>query len=116
MQQGYHAAELKHGPIALLEKNTPVVSLLNDVPGKKKTRNNTEECIVRGAKIIAIVTEGDQDTNDDFKNKILIPKCPEMISTIPTVIALQLLAYHVAVFRGCDVDQPRNLAKSVTVE
>ena len=114
--EGYHAAELKHGPIALLEKNTPVVALLNDVPGKEKTRNNTEECIARGARIIAIVTEDDQDTKEDFKDKILIPSCPEMISTIPTVIALQLLSYHVAIFRGCDVDQPRNLAKSVTVE
>ena len=114
--EGYHSSELKHGPIALLEQNTPVIALLNDIPGKDKTYGNAEECKARGANVIAIVTEGDEDTADGFLDKIILPRCPAMITTIPTTIALQLLSYHVAVLRGCDVDQPRNLAKSVTVE
>ena len=114
--EGYHAAELKHGPIALIEEGTPVVALLNDIPGKEKTLANAEECRARGANVIAVVTEGDDSIIDNFDNVIIIPKAIPMISTIPTVVALQLLAYHVACLRGCDVDQPRNLAKSVTVE
>jgi len=114
--EGYHASELKHGPIALLEKNTPVIALLNDIPGKDKTYGNAEECKARGASVIAIATKGDEQIADEFSDKIIVPKCPSMIATIPTTIALQLLSYHVAVLRGCDVDQPRNLAKSVTVE
>ena len=113
--EGYHASELKHGPIALLEKNTPVIALLNDI-GKDKTYGNAEECKARGASVIAIVTKGDEQIADEFSDNIIVPKCPSMIATIPTTIALQLLSYHVAVLRGCDVDQPRNLAKSVTVE
>ena len=114
--EGYHASELKHGPIALLEKNTPVIALLNDIPGKDKTIGNAEECKARGASVIAVVTDGDEQTADEFVDKIIVPKCPPMIATIPTTITLQLLSYHIAVLRGCDVDQPRNLAKSVTVE
>ena len=114
--EGYHASELKHGPIALLEKNTPVIALLNDIPGKDKTHGNAEECKARGASVIAVVTDGDEQTADEFVDKIIVPKCPPMIATIPTTITLQLLSYHIAVLRGCDVDQPRNLAKSVTVE
>ena len=102
--------------VALLEKNTPVIALLNDIPGKDKTYGNAEECKARGASVIAIVTKGDEQIADEFSDKITVPKCPSMIATIPTTIALQLLSYHVAVLRGCDVDQPRNLAKSVTVE
>ena len=83
---------------------------------KDKTIGNAEECKARGASVIAIVTKGDEQTADGFEDKIIVPKCPPMIATIPTTIILQLLSYHVAVLRGCDVDQPRNLAKSVTVE
>ena len=114
--EGYHASELKHGPIALLEEGTPVIALLNDIPGKDKTYGNAQECKSRGANVIAVITEGDEEIAEEFSDKIIIPKCPAMIATIPTTISLQLLAYHIAVLRGCDVDQPRNLAKSVTVE
>ena len=114
--EGYHASELKHGPIALLEKGTPVVALLNNIPGKDKTYGNAQECKSRGANVIAVVTEGFEEIADEFTDKIIVPDCPAMIATIPTTIALQLLAYHIAVLRGCEVDQPRNLAKSVTVE
>lgn len=114
--EGYHAAELKHGPIALLEEGTPVVALLNDIPGKDKTLGNAEECKARGATVIAVVSEGDEQTAEGFDHVIVVPNAPAMITPIPTVVALQLLSYHVAVLRGCDVDQPRNLAKSVTVE
>ena len=114
--EGYHAAELKHGPIALLEEGTPVVALLNNVPGKDKTLANAEECKARGAHVIAVVSEGDEQAAEGFDDVIVVPQAPAMIAPIPTVVALQLLSYHIAVLRGCDVDQPRNLAKSVTVE
>ena len=114
--EGYHAAELKHGPIALLDEKTPVIALLNNVPGKDKTLGNAEECKARKAPVIAVVSEGDENIADDFDDVIVVPDCPAYIATIPTVVALQLFSYYVAVTRGCDVDQPRNLAKSVTVE
>jgi glucosamine--fructose-6-phosphate aminotransferase (isomerizing) len=77
---------------------------------------NAEECKARGAHVIAVVSEGDEQTADGFDDVIVIPQAPALIAPIPTVVALQLLSYHIAVLRGCDVDQPRNLAKSVTVE
>jgi glucosamine--fructose-6-phosphate aminotransferase (isomerizing) len=114
--EGYHAAELKHGPIALLQENTPVIALLNNIPGKDKTLGNAEECKARNAPVIAVVSEGDEAIADDFSDTIVIPDCPPCIAPIPTVVALQLLSYHIAAARGCEIDQPRNLAKSVTVE
>jgi glucosamine--fructose-6-phosphate aminotransferase (isomerizing) len=114
--EGYHAAELKHGPIALLEESTPVVALLNNVPGKDKTMGNAEECRARKAPVIAVVSEGDEDVADGFSDIIVVPECPPCIAPVPTAVALQLLAYHIAAERGCEIDQPRNLAKSVTVE
>lgn len=114
--EGYHAAELKHGPIALLQENTPVVALLNNIPGKDKTLGNAEECKARNAPVIAVVSEGDEGVADGFDDVIVIPDCPPCITPVPTVVALQLLAYHIAAARGCEIDQPRNLAKSVTVE
>ncbi|MBN2163220.1 MAG: glutamine--fructose-6-phosphate transaminase (isomerizing) [Pontiellaceae bacterium] len=114
--EGYHAAELKHGPIALLQKNTPVIALLNDVPGKDKTLGNAEECKARNAPVIAVVSEGDEKIADEFSDVIVVPDCPPCITPVPTAVALQLLAYHIAAARGCEIDQPRNLAKSVTVE
>ena len=114
--EGYHAAELKHGPIALLEKGTPVVAIACDVPGKDKTLGNVEECRARGARILGLVTEGDQDAAAHMDDFIAIPRCHPLVATIPAVVALQLFAYHVARCRGCEIDQPRNLAKSVTVE
>jgi len=114
--EGYHAAELKHGPIALLEEATPVIALLNDVPGKEKTVGNAEECKARNAPVIAVVSESDEGIAEEFDDRIVVPACPPCIASIPTAVALQLLAYHVAAARGCEIDQPRNLAKSVTVE
>ncbi|MBT8042461.1 MAG: isomerizing glutamine--fructose-6-phosphate transaminase, partial [Pontiella sp.] len=114
--EGYHAAELKHGPIALLQENTPVVALLNNIPGKDKTLGNAEECKARNAPVIAVVSEGDEGVADGFDDVIVVPDCPPCITPVPTVVALQLLAYHIAAARGCEIDQPRNLAKSVTVE
>ncbi len=114
--EGYHAAELKHGPIALLEKGTPVIAIACDIPGKDKTLGNIEECHARGARILGIVTEGDHESAECMDDFIAIPRCHPLVATIPAVVALQLLAYHVARLRGCEIDQPRNLAKSVTVE
>jgi len=114
--EGYHAAELKHGPIALLEKGTPIIALACDIPGKDKTLGNIEECRARGARILGIITEGDDEAAEYMDDYIAIPRSNALVSTIPAVVALQLFAYHVANLRGCEIDQPRNLAKSVTVE
>ncbi len=114
--EGYHAAELKHGPIALLEKDVPVIALLNDIPGKDKSIGNAHECQARDARVIAVITEGDQEVQGLADSVIQVPPCPDYIAPIPTVVALQLLSYHIARIRGCAIDQPRNLAKSVTVE
>ena len=114
--EGYHAAELKHGPIALLVDGTPVVALACDIPGKDKVLGNIEECRARGARILGIVTEGDDEAAECIDDFIAIPRCHPLVATIPAVVALQLFSYHVARLRGCEIDQPRNLAKSVTVE
>ena len=114
--EGYHAAELKHGPIALLENGTLVIALANDIPGKDKTLGNVEECKARGARILGIITAGDHEAAEIMDDVIEIPACHPLVATIPTAVALQLLAYHIANIRGCEIDQPRNLAKSVTVE
>lgn len=114
--EGYHAAELKHGPIALLVDGTPVVALACDIPGKDKVLGNIEECRARGARILGIVTEGDDEAAECVDDFIAIPRCHPLVATIPAVVALQLFSYHVARLRGCEIDQPRNLAKSVTVE
>ena len=114
--EGYQAAELKHGPIALLSGKTPVVALLADIPGKEKTVGNVQECRARQAPVLGIVTEGDTDAAAHVNDAIFIPRTSPEIAPIVTVVALQLLAYHVARLRGCEIDQPRNLAKSVTVE
>jgi glucosamine--fructose-6-phosphate aminotransferase (isomerizing) len=114
--EGYHAAELKHGPIALLDAQTPVVALLLDVPGRDKTMGNVQECLARHAPVIAIATEGDTEVAALVPDCLLVPRTGTYTAPILAVVALQLLAYHVARLRGCPIDQPRNLAKSVTVE
>ena len=114
--EGYQAAELKHGPIALLSEKTPVVALLADIPGKEKTLGNVQECRARLAPVIGVVSEGDGAAAAAVTDAIAIPKTCAELSPIVTVVALQLFAYHVARLRGCEIDQPRNLAKSVTVE
>ena len=114
--EGYQAAELKHGPIALLSEKTPVVALLADIPGKEKTLGNVQECRARLAPVIGVLTEGDEAAAAAVTDALTIPKTCAELSPIVTVVALQLFAYHVARLRGCEIDQPRNLAKSVTVE
>jgi glucosamine--fructose-6-phosphate aminotransferase (isomerizing) len=114
--EGYHAAELKHGPIALLDENVPVVACVPEAPDKTKTVGNMQECRARRSPVIAIATDGDESVREHCTDAIRVPPCAPYLSPIPVVIAEQLLAYHVARLRGCPIDQPRNLAKSVTVE
>lgn len=114
--EGYQAAELKHGPIALLGRETPVVALLNDIPGQEKTMGNVQECRARQAPVIGVVTAGDEAAARPCDATLRVPRTSAVCAPIVTAVALQLLAYHVARIRGCEIDQPRNLAKSVTVE
>jgi glucosamine--fructose-6-phosphate aminotransferase (isomerizing) len=114
--EGYHAAELKHGPIALLEASVPVVALANNIPGRDKMIGNIQECIARQSPVIATATDGDTEIQNMVEDVIWIPECSKFTSVVPTVVALQLLAYYISKERGCEIDQPRNLAKSVTVE
>lgn len=114
--EGYHAAELKHGPIALLQQGTPVIAVACEGPAKDKTLGNVEECRARGARILGITTEGDHEAEQVMDDFIPIPRAHPLVATIPATVALQLFSYHVARLRGCEIDQPRNLAKSVTVE
>ncbi len=114
--EGYQAAELKHGPIALLGAKTPVVALLCDIPGKEKTVGNVQECRARKAPVIGIVTRGDEEAAAHCNDAIFLPRTSPFTAPVVSVVAMQLFAYHVARIRGCEIDQPRNLAKSVTVE
>jgi glucosamine--fructose-6-phosphate aminotransferase (isomerizing) len=114
--EGYHAAELKHGPIALLDPKVPVVALANDIMGKEKVLGNIQECVARKAPVIITATEGDDSVKGLTNDIIWIPRSSQWIVPITTVVALQLFSYYVARERGCAIDQPRNLAKSVTVE
>ena len=114
--EGYQAAELKHGPIALLTAETPVVALLADIPGKEKTLGNVQECRARNAPVVGVVTDADEAAKAAVTDAIVVPRTCVEVSPIVTAVALQLFAYHVARLRGCEIDQPRNLAKSVTVE
>lgn len=114
--EGYHAAELKHGPIALLEEKVPVIALANDIPGKDKVLSNMQECKARKSPVIATATIGDNEVSKIADDVIYLPRCSQYIAPIVTAVALQLFAYFVAKERGCSIDQPRNLAKSVTVE
>ncbi|MBI5595177.1 MAG: glutamine--fructose-6-phosphate transaminase (isomerizing) [Elusimicrobia bacterium] len=114
--EGYAAGEMKHGPIALIDDEMPVVALATESRILDKTLSNIEEAKARGAKIIAVVTEGDTRLQGRVEHLLSVPRCAELLSPVLTVVPLQLLAYHIAHLRGADVDQPRNLAKSVTVE
>lgn len=114
--EGYHSAELKHGPIALLEEKMPVIALLNNGPGQDKSLGNVAECKARSAPVLGVITEGNKEARNACDHVIEIPDCPHYTAVIPAAVALQLFAYHVARIRGCAIDQPRNLAKSVTVE
>ena len=114
--EGYPAAEMKHGPIALIDQNMPVVFIAPSDSVYHKIASNIEEVKARGGKVIAVVTDGNDDLTARVDHVISVPATIDMLQPLLTVIPLQLLAYHMAVLRGCDVDQPRNLAKSVTVE
>jgi glucosamine--fructose-6-phosphate aminotransferase (isomerizing) len=121
--EGYPAGEMKHGPNALIDENLPVVVLATHDPTSpestllyEKTLSNIQEVKAREGKVLAIVTEGDTEVSKVADFVIEIPAAPDLFTPILEIVPLQLLAYHIAVRRGCDVDQPRNLAKSVTVE
>jgi glucosamine--fructose-6-phosphate aminotransferase (isomerizing) len=114
--EGYPAAEMKHGPIALIDEEMPVVVLATNKSAYDKILSNIQEVKARKGRIIAIVSEGDTVIRDIAEFTIEVPETEEALSPLLSVIPLQLLAYHIALLRGCNVDQPRNLAKSVTVE
>jgi glucosamine--fructose-6-phosphate aminotransferase (isomerizing) len=114
--EGYPAAEMKHGPIALVDEHTPSVFLIPQGFVYDKVMSNLEEIKARGGPVIAIVSEGDTRVAALADDVIEVPQVEEFVQPIVNIIPLQLLAYHIAVLRGCDVDKPRNLAKSVTVE
>ncbi len=114
--EGYPAAEMKHGPIALIDENMSTIVIATKDPVYEKITSNIEEIRARGGRVLSIVTKGDRRIKDISDRIIEVPETPNYLSPIINSIPLQLLAYHAAVQRGCNVDQPRNLAKSVTVE
>jgi glucosamine--fructose-6-phosphate aminotransferase (isomerizing) len=114
--EGYPAAEMKHGPIALIDEEMPVVVIATQHSNYEKVISNIQEVRARKGKVIAISTKGDEHIKDHADYIIHIPQCEEAMLPLLATIPLQLLSYHIAVMRGCNVDQPRNLAKSVTVE
>ena len=114
--EGYPAGEMKHGPIALIDSGLPVVVIAPRDPWYEKMFNQIEQAKARGGQVIAVATHGDEQIPLHADHVLYVPETPWMLSPVTTVIPLQLLAYHIAALRGLDVDQPRNLAKSVTVE
>ena len=114
--EGYPAGEMKHGPIALLDSTVPVVAIVPEDSVYEKMIGNIEEVKARGAPVLAVATEGDLRVERLCDDVLWVPEAPDMLSPLLTVLPLQLFAYHVAKMRGCNVDQPRNLAKTVTVE
>ena len=114
--EGYPAGEMKHGPISLIDEQMPVVALIPKDDLYEKMLNNINEVKTRGGIVIAVATEGDPDIEARADHVIYIPKVSSMVTPMLMAAPMQLLAYHIAVLRGCDIDQPRNLAKSVTVE
>jgi glutamine---fructose-6-phosphate transaminase (isomerizing) len=114
--EGYPAGEMKHGPIALVDEQCPVVAVLGEGLLREKTLSNVEETVARGARVIAIAHEGDEAAGRVAQVTLPVPEVPEILTPLVSTVPLQLLAYHVAKARGLNVDKPRNLAKSVTVE
>ncbi|HEX2729037.1 MAG TPA: SIS domain-containing protein, partial [Rubrobacteraceae bacterium] len=114
--EGYPSGEMKHGPIALVDERCPVISILGEGLQREKTLSNVEETIARGANVIAIARNGDLDAERVARVTLPVPETPEILGALVASVPLQLLAYHVAKDRGLNVDKPRNLAKSVTVE
>jgi glucosamine--fructose-6-phosphate aminotransferase (isomerizing) len=113
---GYPAGELKHGPIALVDEGVPVIAIATRCHVYPKMVSNIQEVKARGASVIAVVTAGDTEAAALADHVVEVPETPELLSPVVVTVPLQLLAYHVAVLHGRDVDRPRNLAKSVTVE
>jgi len=114
--EGYPAAEMKHGPIALIDEQMPVVFIATQDKSYEKIISNIDQVVSRKGRVIAVVTEGDRRIHELAEWVIEVPPTSDALMPLLTSIPLQLLAYHIALMRGCDVDQPRNLAKSVTVE
>jgi glucosamine--fructose-6-phosphate aminotransferase (isomerizing) len=114
--EGAPAGELKHGTIALIEEGVPVVAVATQCHVYPKMLSNIQEVRARGAVVIAVATEGDERIGSVADHVVEVPATPELLAPVVVTVPLQLLAYHIAKLRGCDVDQPRNLAKSVTVE
>ena len=114
--EGYPAGEMKHGPIALLDEKVPVVAIATKGTVYEKVLSNAQEAKARDARLIGVVPMNDPDAEETFDALLPVPNVDELLSPILTVVPLQLLSYHIAARRGLDVDQPRNLAKSVTVE
>jgi len=114
--EGYPAGEMKHGPIALIDEHMPVVCLAPKDPWHEKMISQIQQAKARGGVVIAVATDGDELIKSMTDHVLWVPEAPWMLSPVVTVLPLQLLAYHIATIRGLDVDQPRNLAKSVTVE
>jgi glucosamine--fructose-6-phosphate aminotransferase (isomerizing) len=114
--EGYPAGEMKHGPIALIDEDMPVLAIAIKDSVYDKMISQIEQAKARGGVVIAVATEGDSFIATKADHVLYVPETPPLLSPVTTVIPLQLLAYHIAVRRGADVDQPRNLAKSVTVE
>jgi glucosamine--fructose-6-phosphate aminotransferase (isomerizing) len=114
--EGYAAGELKHGPIALLDKNFPVFAIVTEAATAEKVASNVQEVMARDAPVLALVSEGDHTLDGIVTDSVAVPAVSEFLSPVVNVVAMQLFAYFVANERGCNVDQPRNLAKSVTVE
>jgi glucosamine--fructose-6-phosphate aminotransferase (isomerizing) len=114
--EGYPAAEMKHGPIALIDEEMPVVVIATNSEHYEKVVSNIQEVKARKGRVIAVVSEGNRDLDKLVDHVIEVPETIESLSPLINTIPLQLLSYHIAVMRGCNVDQPRNLAKSVTVE
>src|SRR5262249_321 len=114
--EGYPAAEMKHGPIALVDDETPTIFLIPRGGVYDKVLSNLEEIKARGGPLLPVVTQRHEAAAARVDDVIFIPDAPEYLQPLVSVVPLQLLAYHIALLRGCDVDKPRNLAKSVTVE
>jgi glucosamine--fructose-6-phosphate aminotransferase (isomerizing) len=114
--EGYAAGEMKHGPIALITDEVPMIGIVTRSAVYEKIISNIQEIRARKGIVLSIATTGDEEVGKHSDTVIYVPDCHEALSPLVVAVPLQLLAYHIAVNRGCDVDQPRNLAKSVTVE
>jgi glucosamine--fructose-6-phosphate aminotransferase (isomerizing) len=114
--EGYSGGEMKHGPIALIDESFPIISICTEGATYEKMVSNIKEAAARGARVVTIASEGDDFLKTISDTVIYVPRTIEELSPIVNVVPLQLLAYYIAKHRGCDIDKPRNLAKSVTVE